>query len=543
MQQLVAGQTQSPFQELVKQVRETFVLNTEQSPLMGETKPLLFRLNVTGARLLELLTLHLSDEEKQNHNCSTCRDFLKYWGNVGSISKDGKFVSAIWPDTLTGAADIYQPALDKIWSELSKAQVKGPVLNTVPAVRSADRSFLGGFEHLNLEGLYPRIFGLSCANKAYTDEEMYKHFTKFKTLRDNYLGYYRHAIHGEPSIKVGIDLLKHHKPARWSPMVAQLETHLNFQEKIDKAFSEGGQTQRDRVLHLLSATHDYISRLNNSVLGEMLDALLSNRGGEEAIRRFNLYTDSSVYMRPTRELTDTDTQRANEIVSELGLEPSLRRREATLEDIEDNLLWRRSEPKSKTDAGFFDHLREEKKEEVMSMGEARVSMSTFMSDSIRGAERVVIHQAAGAIGGLLTAVSLEDKPIITWDNESARNPVSWYVFNRAPDCCPLEVEAICDLPCQWSGNTKFTGHIFAGKDVAFSKGSVRSGLFPEILRNELHTVRATVEKYSANTPPQESDNPVRGVFIFDQPGQGGKVVLKAEVFRENRCWNYLVYLD
>lgn len=110
---------------------------------------------------------------------------------------------------------------------------------------------------------------------------------------------------------------------------------------------------------------------------------------------------------------------------------------------------------------------------------------------------------------LVTAVNPDAPPIIQWDREEARNPFSWYVYNggSSPAMWNLpngfvEVTAITLQPSMWGDEERFTHQ---GKSAIFVLSGARdarkpsAGLFPEILRGELHQIRATLEAYSRSS--------------------------------------------
>jgi hypothetical protein len=105
---------------------------------------------------------------------------------------------------------------------------------------------------------------------------------------------------------------------------------------------------------------------------------------------------------------------------------------------------------------------------------------------------------------LVTAVNQDAPPILQWDFEDDRNPVSQYVYHGGsyPNQWGLaqgwcNVTGVCFTPSMWSGD--FSHH---GESVFFllegAKDSKESGnaLFPEILKSEFHSIRATIEAYA-----------------------------------------------
>jgi hypothetical protein len=122
---------------------------------------------------------------------------------------------------------------------------------------------------------------------------------------------------------------------------------------------------------------------------------------------------------------------------------------------------------------------------------------------------VKVGYGRDSYAALVTAADPEAPPIIQWDNESIRNPFSWYLYSSGsyPDDWNLqpgnyvEVTGIVEQPNMW-----VPGYEHQGSAVFFIlKGckdlkNKSSALFPEVLRGELREVRATIEAYSNTTP-------------------------------------------
>jgi hypothetical protein len=109
---------------------------------------------------------------------------------------------------------------------------------------------------------------------------------------------------------------------------------------------------------------------------------------------------------------------------------------------------------------------------------------------------------------LLTAVNADAPPILQWDSEEERNPVSWYLWHGGSSASQWglvagkwePVVAITLKPSMWhnvDNEHQGKGAILILQDAheshAFRAGL---GLFPEIMRRELREIRATIEAYS-----------------------------------------------
>jgi hypothetical protein len=114
--------------------------------------------------------------------------------------------------------------------------------------------------------------------------------------------------------------------------------------------------------------------------------------------------------------------------------------------------------------------------------------------------------AVGPFITLVTAVYPDAPPILQWDREDKRNPVSWYVQSGGALASQYgldsgewaKVTAVCLFPHQWDVEREYANH---GKGAIFLlEGAVNKrgdclGLFPECLRSELHGIRSVIERH------------------------------------------------
>ena len=108
---------------------------------------------------------------------------------------------------------------------------------------------------------------------------------------------------------------------------------------------------------------------------------------------------------------------------------------------------------------------------------------------------------------LLTAVNADAPPILKWDREDRRNPVSGYVYHGGTMATQwgltpnawVKVNALAVHPAQWGDSPMdFLGDrlIFILDGCADGRTGQGNALFPETLKDELHGIRSTIEAYS-----------------------------------------------
>lgn len=113
----------------------------------------------------------------------------------------------------------------------------------------------------------------------------------------------------------------------------------------------------------------------------------------------------------------------------------------------------------------------------------------------------------GSFIALITAMDPEAPPILQWDREGKRNPVSWYVYNggsparrwNLESSTWVSVTAITGLPSAWDAENPLRhqgdGAILLLEGARDTTHTRSGGFFTESLRSEYHAIRRTLEAY------------------------------------------------
>ncbi len=125
-------------------------------------------------------------------------------------------------------------------------------------------------------------------------------------------------------------------------------------------------------------------------------------------------------------------------------------------------------------------------------------------DSAEALEILVPHD--GTFIGVVTAVHADAPPILKWDRPHRRNPVSWYFYNGGSSASSWKLEphrwykinAIAPYPNLWGERPMpyLAEGVVLVIDGAVDTRQPGNCLFPEILIDDLHAVRSTIEAYA-----------------------------------------------
>jgi hypothetical protein len=245
----------------------------------------------------------------------------------------------------------------------------------------------------------------------------------------------------------------------------------------------------------------------SSMIGTLLEDIAAGKDYETVARAFAAKMNPLVYQRPQAAPAAGAIAAAERVVQELGVAGSLARRFARVDEIE--ALWRPIPPKGEAPGGgVFGHLTPKGAVPAPSV---RVPVQTmtwvkFEREVLPTADRIEIQAPTlGSYAALVTAMDADAPPILQWDHEERRNPVSWYVWSGGSTASQWglrggqfhPVSAIALQPSMWGGGCEHQGRgvLFLIDGAAETRGS-GAGLFPEILKAEFRSIRSVIEAYS-----------------------------------------------
>ncbi len=433
--------------------------------------------------------------ERQHYNCNCCRRFIETYGGLVGIEDDLTATSVFWPDTSMFAA------LGKL---VEKANVTGVFLASettwgTPMTNVGRRP--GPWTHLaavpNKLRVYPR-HGLVTAGQAMA--------AKLEDLKNV------ERVLGEfptETLQQAVQLLSTDALYRSEKVLGQATWLYELQDAYSKA--SRGRKKNLALWKAVGPAPAGFCHPRSSMISTLLDDLSSGVSYERAARNFAAKMDPLRYQRPQAAPKAGNIAQAEKEIEKLQASGSLERRFARLDELQ--LLWRPRTPKQASGVGVFGHIIPKdvvaESYDAIRGGKVNITFEKFVRTVLPTAEEITYDVVgAGPFGALVTAMNRDAPPILQWDSEDERNPVSWYTYPGGTPAhqwslrpySTVKVTGICLKPTMWGDPEKFA-HQGRGA-VVILEGAVdtnkHSGnaLFPECLRSELHGVRATIEAYS-----------------------------------------------
>jgi hypothetical protein len=287
--------------------------------------------------------------ERREFDCSCCRQFIKNFGNV-VVLKDNKHIT-IW-DFQTGDYK-FQPVIDALSNLVKSAPIKDVFLTKEKGIgtdSNKERMENGEvitWEHFRVD--LPKRF-VTSSNKSigsllgeYRDSKNVFQRSLEEISRD--------------ALESVLDLISQkslYKGEEWRDV---LNKFLSLQDE----YKNLPQEQKNNFCWSKSTeVGGAISRLRNHSIGVLLQDITNGVELDDAVRRYEKIVAPTNYKRPKAIFTKKMVEQAQQKVKELGLEESLGRRHATLEDITvNNILFANKDAAKKMAGNVFEELQQE----------------------------------------------------------------------------------------------------------------------------------------------------------------------------------------
>ena len=463
-----------------------------------------YQLFTTDAQgLWEAYLAAMPEASRQWHNCNACRRFIEAYGSLVAIDGEGVARSAMW--ALEDAPPYYRPAVSAVLKLVNRAKVTGPYHSRLPT--------WGYPSHVTSTGHTWTHFALGVPRAALAITGPYTCHQTMAFRRQDF-GNVARALseYSEEHLTQAVALLRSDALYRSEKVLGAAEWLLDLSKR--RAAAKGKRGREGILWRAVAEAPAGFCHPRASMIGTLLDDLAAGLPFLEVASRFKAKMHPLQYQRPQAPPAPGNVKQAEELVAKLGLAASLRRRFARVEEIE--AVWRPPAAEEFTAAppaegAVFAHLLKGGKSKGGLTMLPHVQVMTwvkFAAEVLPEATKIEyeVRPRDANFCAYVTAADPEAPPILQWDTLERRNPFSLYVYvhGSPPERWGLRpgyvpVTAVSLRPNQWYG--EYPHH---GKGVLFVLEGAKDprceglALFPETLKAELHSVRATIEAHSAS---------------------------------------------
>lgn len=339
--------------------------------------------------------------ERTEHDCSTCRNFIKNIGGV--VYSDGKELFSVWDVTLPD--DEYR-VVAKAMSDLVKSKaIKSPFFVGEPSYGAAVTKAEDGSTWNHFYASVPRIY-------------QFKHnHSNVVGLRSDDVSVLRRSVTEitDGAVEIVDELIAQGSLYRGDEHKGTVKLLKTLKVAYNKLKTDNAKQ------FWLWTTATPQTRVRNTVIGTLLTDLSDGKELEAAVGSFESKVAPTNYKRPKALVTQKMIDEAKKTVEALGIEDSLQRRYAVKEDISVNdILFVDGSVKPKLLGGAFDSVKPTKAGAVPELKNVdNISVEDFINNVLPKANEVELFvktAMASNFVSLVAPVHAEAAPLMKWDN-------------------------------------------------------------------------------------------------------------------------------
>jgi hypothetical protein len=367
--------------------------------------------------LFDLFLEYLPPEARQHYNCHSCRKFVDTFGGLVFINEHHHMVSAFW--NTQKVPSFFVNAVMAVAHRVSRANITGVFVASTAVL---GHPVTGPWCHMAVTLPASRVHKSVVKTAHQVAAEKREEF--------NMLGA---GINEFPlaAVEQAITLLK-------ADLLYRSEKCLGVAEWLKALHEHLAATKNERtrqnILWLAVATAPAgFCHVRSTMIGTLLEDIVAGLPFDSIAARFAAKMHPLQYQRPQAAPTAGNIAQAEKIIEQLKAAGALERRYARLEEIE--TIWKPTLPSPVAPAtGVFAHLAPKpsgkKATPVKSVEIPPVTMTwrKFMETILPSALTIQAKTPTDSnrFAALVTAQNSDAAPILQWDSEEARNPVSWY---------------------------------------------------------------------------------------------------------------------
>lgn len=454
---------------------------------------------------------------RQDHTCSCCKQFFRAYGNLVLVAPNGNTESLLFHSN-DGIPMEYLDFVAHARAMLDNAKVDKVHYAASPTPILGQHK-KGGFNHfsfhLPLILQFPDKYKSARQNTADTAEDVRLFTLSLYTWRDETLA------KAAAMFQHDADLSR----TSWAEVISKFRQIREGLEEIGRDHI----LRHNYVVSQIVQNRKGLARIGQTVLGEFLTNLDNDVPDVHAKRMFLTMIDPKDYMRPKAAPAAQTLQNAEKIVAELGIADSLRRRSLRRDELDGHTIWDKAAPAAPAERGGVFGAVQTKDQKAPAkkptIDGGRISMAALLDKIDDDVERIEIYISGAAtksFSSFVTEAVEGAKPILNWDHENNRNPVSTYTYTQPVQPFTWKVGAgwndvfaVTDKPQRWAvvHEDEFDPHFV----LVNGHDTIDSGLplFPQTLRPELHSVRSVIEAFCRTAKLEDRE---QGLVVWQYGG-------------------------
>lgn len=507
----------SPYQELLGYMQETFsarvfpgipVFETQlvkykrKSPLFDNEED-----EKIETDLFKVYIDSLPPADQQHYTCNTCRQFIMRFAHLVKVDDDGALKSVLWNEDALGEGHYFYNTVKALREAVEKLEIAGPFFWNQPLMGLPVQA---GWDHFHVVQPLENVWQKSMFGRLSTKpEQLAAIFAHEFEIMEVHLQTYPADI-----AKTAYDLVTSDE-VFGKPNVVGPATWFNRVHEL-RGRTQNQKFQRNMLWAMVVLAPIGFAHISSTMINTLLEGLKSGEDLDATAGKFASRLGAKNYKRKLAPPTEGNIARAEVLIADLGLAPSFGRRYATAADLPAHAVYwalkAQAEAEPESDGSIFGYLKTTAKNKTKELTQLRqqspMSWAKFSRDIMPNAVKLemVLPNAPFEYAALTTAVDPEAPPLVMWDKEGARNPVTTYryVDGSPPHMWNLQanqlttVTHVVQTPEHWQGKLPNfqDGVIFVLQGARdLNHKNVGLGLAPGFLRSDLKEIEATMQAH------------------------------------------------
>jgi hypothetical protein len=432
------------------------------------------KLFVVGLDKDTLFQAYLScfpEEERQEHNCNCCKQFLRNFGGLVAIVNNE--VKTMWEFEVEEPYNLIPQTLDKLVREAAIANLfvaESTKLGTDFNLQRLEDNQVRRWEHF--------FVTVPQSHVRRGSDSIEKQQGEYRTSKEVLQRGLEEL--SMDSVVTVLELIAQNSLYRGEEHKAGLEVFKTNKEEYDSLSS------REKECFAWPHAGGNFAKIRNTSIGILLIDLSKGMDLERAVNKFETMVAPQNYKRPTAIVTKAMLERAEQTLKDLGLERSIYRRHAVPEDInvQNFLFVNRETPR----ADIFSTLKEEVKVNPKQFDKIEeVPIDRFIEEVLPLAESIDVlleNKHTNHFMSLTAPVYPDSPSLFKWDNQIGWSYVDGFAdsMKERVKAAGGKVEGALRFSIQWNdngdNNIDFDAHAIEpdGYEISFSNKGRRSSL-------------------------------------------------------------------
>jgi hypothetical protein len=357
---------------------------------------------------------HLPPAMRPQYACNACRRFVERFGALASVDETGRLTSALWAD---GAPPTFARAVNEMAALVAGADVVGvfvPAATVLGTPASPPTAAGKVWTHFAVEVPRAHAHPLLTAGQVMAERREDRHL-----LARGLAEFSPELVERAHALLTSGTLYRSDKCVGVAAWLLALHRALA---------AVGSPRRREALLWRAAATAPAgYAHVRGGMIGTLLEDLAAGLDVATVKRRFDEKMAPDQYMRAQVAPTAGNVAQAERAIAALKAAGALDRRYARLADVP-TFLWRPRD--ARPAGGVFGHLATKAKgpADRLAVPPQTMTWEKFARTVLPDALAIEAQAPASPerFMALVTAANPDAPPILQWDAEGRRNPVSWY---------------------------------------------------------------------------------------------------------------------